>query len=161
MILFKERENLDDLQVNSQGRKLFFPWGALGSGFILESKEQEKDVLEFLKKEENYFRLLYWLSILYFFYYDYKIRKLTKNLQRSNEKFHSSRRYKKILDSKSLSHFVIVELFSFACLIFICLFMFKRSKDIIDIFVNTFYLVFVLYVIILNAYMIYLKIKKK
>lgn len=164
-MFLKNGKDLDHFQLDSQGRKLFFPWGFWGSGFVVENQEQEKDIINFRMKIDDMSIFYYLLlpTVIGFFillwYYGSQADKVTKNLQRSTEKFNFYEKYKNVINSKKLSTFIIRTLISLLLFI-LAFFMLKFEEDNFSKIWCIFAMVLFLYASLLNGCLILLKIKQ-
>jgi hypothetical protein len=154
---------------DSQGRDLFFPWGVLGSGYILQTAEQKEKFRKFFKKMylvvfatiivvQSVFTAWYNVALLPVFYlwFHFSIKKMTKGLERSTEKLKTSEAYKNSAKSHSLTTLILLEI---AALIFVAGGAFiinKGEKPIIGYFS----IVFFGFCAIAIGYMIFSKLRK-
>ena len=87
----------------NDGRTIFFPWGAIGKGYVLESKEQIERFRTWMKRCHMITLVISILSaqtfgfpaglamivpilVIYYLVYNWRIKKLTRGLKESAEK---------------------------------------------------------------------------
>lgn len=110
---------------DSQGKDLFFPYGILSSGYVLESEEHKNKIRKFFKT--IYLVLLptvmivqiavgFWLNLIllpiFYVWFYVTIKKMTKDLQRSDEKLKTSEAYRNSAKSHNLVTLVLLEIVS-------------------------------------------------
>lgn len=112
-------------KMDSSGKTLFYPYGSFGSGIVIESEEKKNQVRGFVKK--TYFASLlviiiigmtvgYWLNFallpVYYGWYYFIVKKVTKDLPKSTEKLKISESLKNSAKSHNLSTLILGELCS-------------------------------------------------
>ena len=113
-----------------QGRDLFFPYGILGSGYVLTSEEQKNKIRKFIKI--MYIVMLpgiyvaamligFWIAIvilpIYYVWYYFMMKKMMTGLNKSEEKLKVSESYKNSARSHNLWVLIVLELFTFVFVI--------------------------------------------
>ena len=110
---------------DSQDRDLFYPYGILGSGIILESPAQKQIIRKTIKTSymvimptifavQIYIGILANLVVIVMYYvwlYLY-VKKTTKNLERSTEKLKTSDAYKNSAKSHNLATLIVLTIIS-------------------------------------------------
>jgi hypothetical protein len=110
---------------DTSGNTLFFPWGVLSSGVVIDTEEKKDEIKKIIKN--TYIVMIpiiiiiqlivgYWLNLalLPFFtiWYIYIVKKITKDLPRSQEKLKLTEAYKNSAKSHNLLMLVLLELSS-------------------------------------------------
>jgi len=110
---------------DSSDNTLFYPWGIFGSGFVIDSEEKKNQIRGFIKKmyivllpviiiiQGTVGYWLYWVLLpVYFVWYIFMIKKITKDLPKSTEKLKISEAYKNSAKSHNLPTLIILLFFS-------------------------------------------------
>lgn len=107
------------------GNTLFYPFGVMGSGYVLESDDQRALIRTFYKK--MYMVMLptivvvqvaigWWLNVallpVFYVWYYFYAKKITKRLTKSAEKLKVSEAYKNSAKSHNLTQLIFLELIS-------------------------------------------------
>lgn len=110
---------------DASGNNLFYPWGVLGAGYIIESEEKKNQIRGFYKK--MYMVMLpaiiiiqvavgFWPNLIllpiYYVWYYFSSKKMTKGLKKSSEKLGLLEAYKNSAKSHNLPTLIILELVS-------------------------------------------------
>lgn len=110
---------------DTHGNNLFYPWGAMGSGYIIDSEEKKNQIRNFLKK--MYMIILsvifllqivigYWINIIflvfYIVWYYFYVAKITQGLQKTDIKLKASEAYSNSARSHNLATLIVFELIS-------------------------------------------------
>lgn len=110
---------------DSQGRSLFYPWGILGYGFIVETEAQHIQIRSHIKK--IYVATLpaiiiiqitfgIWLNLIllpaFYIWYYFTIKKISHNLEKATEVLKISEAYKNSSESHDLPMLILGEVFS-------------------------------------------------
>lgn len=130
-------------KTDSQGRNVFYPWGILGSGYILESEEQKQKFRKFFSRMymivfaviivvQTVFTAWLNVALLPFFYlwFHFALKKMTKGLEKSSEKLKTSEAYKNSAKSHNLFTLILLELASFVFVALGFLMVYKGQKVI-------------------------------
>ena len=114
-------------KVDSNGLNLFYPYGQFGSGYVLESEQQKNKIRNILKialmvtlpiiilvqiTVGFWFNLIS-ITIYYIIHYFY-VKKITKNLQRSDEKLTTSEVIKNSTKSHNFTTLILLATISIA-----------------------------------------------
>lgn len=114
---------------DTEQKTVFYPWGVLGSGLIIENEEQKKRVRSIIKR--MYIIMLPTIIILqltvglwanaallplYLIWYFLWAKKLSKTLNKSEEKLKLSEAYRNSAKSHNLAMLLVLEL---ACFTFL------------------------------------------
>jgi len=154
---------------DSQGKDLFFPYGILSSGYVLESEEHKNKIRKFFKT--TYVILLptivivqivvgFWLNLIllpiFYVWFYITIKKMTKDLQRSSEKLKTSEAYQNSARSHNLVTLVLLEI---ASLLFVAggIFILNRGANVM---IGSASIGFFGFCAVAIGYMIFSKIKK-
>ncbi len=137
---------------DSLGRNLFFPYGALGSGFILESEEHKNKIRKFFKI--IYIILLptiiviqiavgFWLNLalipFFHIWFYFTMKKITRNLTSSNEKLKIAESFKNSARSQSLAILIALEISSLVFFAAGILILVKNIDLIMGLLITAFY----------------------
>ncbi len=154
---------------DSQGKDLFFPWGILGSGYVLESEEQKEKFRKFFKTMYlTVFLTIFiiqiiftaWINILllpaFYIWFHLTIKKMTKGLQKSNEKLKTYEAYQNSAKSHNLITLILLEGVAF---LFVAGGVFIISRDE-KAWIGYLCIAFFSFCSVAIGYMIYSKIKK-
>ncbi len=107
---------------DASGNTLFYPWGIFGSGFIIDSEDRKDQIRGLIKT--IYIIMIpaiviiqvtvgAWLNLVllpvFIVWYCFTVKKLTKGLQKTEEKLRVSEAYKNSAKSHNLPTLIILE----------------------------------------------------
>jgi len=118
-------------KTDASGNTLFYPWGILGSGVIVESEEKKKKIRNFIKKISIFtlpaiiiiqITVGFWLNLIllpiFGIWYYFSIKHITKDLNITNKKLTISESYNN--SAKSFGFLTLIFL-EFGSIVFVVL----------------------------------------
>jgi hypothetical protein len=155
---------------NTQGETLFYPWGALGKGYIVQDTKKEADLRKFTKL--NYMITLPLVIVnqvlfgylpnlilmpIYLITFFVVLKKLTKDLTTTDEKLKISESYKNSARKHNLATLIILGITALLFTITGLLFIIEGRNAVLGSFA------FILFgfTTVVISYMLWIKIKTK